>query len=227
MKFRSWYLFFIIGLVFLVLLLMFIPVTISAFAEVDGSGSGEVVGIVSTIFCVFPAFILATLFLLLAFFLRKKIRELSELAETLRSYRIITISDLARKMDKNKEVARHAVKQCLKKGFIQGRMDEKEETFYTTEYLKNTPNIINGWRCASCNAENKEIILPGEVGKCSSCGDVLDNRAKDVTTVKGEDILPPEPKKTKGEDEKKPIPPKKIEPPAAVKEMIESARSGK
>jgi hypothetical protein len=222
-KFRMWHLHLILGIVFAILTIMMIFLAVSLYVDdsrgADVDMSGDIV-----IFCCLPFFLPETIiFILLAIYTWKRARDQQELAARLDTYRIIKIGDLAQKMGKKEDKARKMVKACIKRKYVIGRLDEKEETFYTTVYLESTPNIINGWRCASCNAENQEIILPGEVGKCSSCDDVLDNRAKDVTTVNGEDLLPPDPKKAK-EEEKKPIVPRKIEAPAAVKQMMEQSR---
>jgi len=179
MKFRIWHIFLIIGLSFLALVLMFLPVAIMGFTGLEESGSGDVVGIFTMILCVVPAFVPGVIFLLLAVLFRARLKKLAELAEMLRSYRLITMSDLARRLDRREHRVRNAVKLCMKMGLIDGKFDEGENTFVTREYIDKEPGMINGWRCSGCGNYNKKIVLPGEVAKCDACGAILDRTSSD------------------------------------------------
>jgi len=179
MKFRIWHIFLIIGLSFLALVLMFLPVAIMGFTGLEESGSGDVVGIFTMILCVVPAFVPGVIFLLLAVLFRARLKKLAELAEMLRSYRLITMSDLARRLDRREHRVRNAVKLCMKMGLINGKFDEGENTFVTREYIDKEPGMIKGWRCSGCGNYNKKIVLPGEVAKCDSCGAILDRTSSD------------------------------------------------
>ncbi len=179
MKFRLWHIFLIIGFVFLGLALMFLPIFLSGLVGLDDTGSGEVVGICGIIFCFIPAFVPTVIFLLLAVLFRARIKKLAELAEMLRSYRVITMADLARKMGRREHRVRNAVKLCVKRGLIDGKFDEGENTFLTREYIDKEPGLINGWRCGSCGNYNKKIVLPGEVAKCDACGVILERTSSD------------------------------------------------
>jgi hypothetical protein len=181
MKFRLWHIFLIIGLSFLVLALMFLPIAISGMVGLDDSGSGEVIGLFSMIFCFIPAFVPTAIFLVLAVLFRARLKKLAELAEMLRSYRVITMSDLARKIGRREHRVRNAVKLCMKRGLIDGKFDEVENAFVTREYIDKEPGLINGWKCSSCGNYNKKIVLPGEVAKCDACGVILERTSSDKT----------------------------------------------
>lgn len=223
MRFRIWYLYITLGILFAICTVMLIYMAASLYVD-DARGkdidmTGDVV-----VFCCMPFFLPeAIFFLVLGIFTKRRAKNLRILAARLDSYRIIKISDLAQKMGKSEKKARKMVRRCIKKKYVKGRLDEEEETFFTTEYLENTPNIINGWKCSNCENYSREIILPGEVGRCPSCGDLLDNSVKEISTINGEDLLPPD-KKKKEVPNKAPIEPRKIEPPAAVQEMIAKYR---
>jgi hypothetical protein len=222
LRFRIWYVFIVLGIIFALMSVAILFVSATAYVEEARGEEIHMDGDIG-IFCCLP-FLLpeAILFIALAILLWKRDKSLRDLAARLETYRIIKVSDLARKMGKSEKKARKMVLSCIKKKYIDGRMDANEETFFTTKYLANTPEVINGWKCTNCGGYNEQLLLPGEVGKCSFCEFLLDRSSKEVSRVKGEELLPPDPKKKK---EKPPPPPRKIEAPAAVKDMMDKARS--
>ena len=178
MRFRVWHLLLVLGILFALTSVFF--VFMAASIRVDEK-RGEDIDMTSDvpIFCCLPFFLPeAIVFLALSVFFWIKAKTYRELASRLESYRIIKVHDLAMKMGNKEDKARKMVETCIKRKYVKGRLDEKKDTFYTDEYLKNTKNLINGWKCKTCGAQNDEILLPGEIGKCAYCGDVLDNKTR-------------------------------------------------
>jgi len=224
LRFRIWYVYVALGILFMLVSVLFVYMAVSL--RVDEI-RGKHVDMSSNIpiFCCLPFFLPeALLFLALAVFSWKRAKNHEELASRLETFRIIKMSDLAVKMGTTEKKARKMVKRCIKKKYVNGRLDEKEETFYTTEYLMACENVIKGWECSHCGRRNNEIILPGEIGKCVFCGQFYDSSAKNVEIVKGEELLPKQEEKKRRkrgkEEEELPKGPRKIEPPAAIKEMM-------
>ena len=189
MKFKSWHLFLILGTLFSIFSIMVFSMSVIDYIDQargkEDAGSGN-----TGMFFVLPNVLsVAVLFDVLAVVFWKMDKNLTELTAKLKAHRIIRISDLSRYLNVNENNARRMVRNCVKKGYVTGRMDGMERVFYTTEYLMKVPEVVCGWRCGNCGAQNHQLLLPGEVGRCTSCGVLFNKNAKDIRTVRGADII--------------------------------------
>jgi len=188
-KFKLWHLFLIIGTFFSLIAIIFL--SISIIDLIDQATGKEDAGYGETgMFCVLPNILpFAIIFDVLAVVFWKMDKNLTELAAKLKAYRIISISDLSRYLGVNEANAKRMVRNCLKKGYVVGRMDRMEKFFYTTEYLMKVPRVVCGWICGNCRTQNHQLLLPGEIGRCYFCGFILNNNATDIRTVRGADVV--------------------------------------
>lgn len=114
MKFRFWYVFVILGIFFALISIFFIFFAVAIKADELRGKDTDMTSDVS-ILCCLPFFLPeALIFLGLGMVLWRRTKNQKELASWLESYRIIKISELARKMGKSEEKARKMVKTCIK-----------------------------------------------------------------------------------------------------------------
>jgi len=195
LRFRLWHLFLVLGIIFSTLALMILFVSTAAFVEEHREGNAEISGTLY-LSCCMPSFLPgAIIFVVLAILFSGRSKGLRRLAARLESYRIVTISELSSRMGKSEEKVLKMVKKCIKWGYVNGRLDRAERTYYSLDFLERSPHIVNGFVCSSCGHENKVMVLPGEMVRCSSCGDPFERSDRVVSAVDGRDLVPPKDRK--------------------------------
>ncbi|MFW9877026.1 MAG: PCI domain-containing protein [Candidatus Thorarchaeota archaeon] len=167
----------IIGLLSYFLFFMF-AIGFSAGQFNDSEGDYSFYGQMILIVCT-PALLLPSI--ILTFFgyrSRKKYEKLQEIADLLKAYRSIKISDLARKIGKSEQEAIELINKCIKEKLVFGYLNQTENIFMTSDYTKQVPKSTQGWKCTACGAFNDSLILPGETAKCGYCGKIDDTHIK-------------------------------------------------
>lgn len=109
---------------------------------------------------------------------RLKYKELTNVANYLKTYRTIKLTELASKLDKPELETKEIIKKCLKEKLVSGYLDPIENVFKTNEYFNHLPESKKGWKCTACGGFNDSIILPGETAKCNYCGKLQTSTTK-------------------------------------------------
>lgn len=100
----------------------------------------------------------------------KRTEYLTDMADILKAYRRVSIPVFAKRIEASETEAERVILECLEDGLLLGYISPRSRVFFTKEYLDQIENVQIGWRCPNCGANNKEIILPGEVDICPYCG---------------------------------------------------------
>ena len=106
----------------------------------------------------------------------KRREYLIDMADILKAYRRVTISDFAKRIEMNDADAERIILECLEDGLLFGYISRRSRVFFTREYLDQIEDVQIGWECQNCGSHNQEILLPGEVDRCPFCGSM--SRAK-------------------------------------------------
>jgi len=99
-----------------------------------------------------------------------RIEELKDLADILIAYRRIEISKIAERIKRTVPEAESLILETLEEGLVDGYISRKQHVFFTRDYLEQIDDVRMGWVCDNCGAVRDELLLPGEVGKCTYCG---------------------------------------------------------
>jgi hypothetical protein len=102
---------------------------------------------------------------------------LIDMADILKAYRRISITDFAERIGKDERYAEKIILECLEDGLVKGYISKRSKVFFTSEYLEQLDDVQIGWECPGCGAQNQEILLPGEVDRCPYCGTMSKARA--------------------------------------------------
>jgi DNA-directed RNA polymerase subunit RPC12/RpoP len=100
--------------------------------------------------------------------LGQKQRELEKLAGFLKSYRRVSISDVAHKLDRSEYDTEHLITECVEKGLIRGYFDRSSGEFFTYESMFE--EVKRPDKCPNCGASMYTRVLSGESAVCNYCG---------------------------------------------------------
>jgi len=100
---------------------------------------------------------------------RRKFQKLQDVADILKAYRRIKISELAQKINKTEMESEKMILECIEKELVQGYMDRMAGAFFTNDFLHQVRDAKHGWKCPACGAYNDKVVLPGEIAKCAYC----------------------------------------------------------
>jgi hypothetical protein len=171
---KTWPIPLILGIIGLLLYFFFFMFAIgfSAGQFNDSESDISIYGEILLLFCT-PALLLPSIILTyFGYRSRKKYEKLQEIADLLKAYRSIKLSDLARKIGKSEQETIELINKCLKEKLVYGHLDRTEMVFKTHDYVDQLPKSKQGWKCSSCGAFNDSLILPGETAKCGYCGKI-------------------------------------------------------
>lgn len=98
---------------------------------------------------------------------RKEIDQLEVLSGIIDSYRRISITELAKKMNLTQEQTTKLLMKAIHRDIIEGNFDRTTEEFFTKEAEKIT---VCYRFCPNCGSPFDKIYLIGETVKCSRCG---------------------------------------------------------
>ncbi len=99
-----------------------------------------------------------------------RLEELQDLADILIAYRRVEISRIADKIGRTVPETERLILETLEEGLVDGYISRKQHVFFTRDYLEQIDDVRMGWVCDNCGAVHDELLLPGEVGKCTYCG---------------------------------------------------------
>lgn len=119
-----------------------------------------------TVFFFLPAILLLYVYLLL----REKEQLMENFTSLLKIYRKLNVASLASKMGISNYKANKLLLRCLKKGYLQGRYDEKLDEFVADTAVKKRLEVTS---CYFCGAPLSEETLVGETVKCQYCDRIL------------------------------------------------------
>ncbi len=95
---------------------------------------------------------------------------LIDIADILKAYRRITISDFGTKIRMDENSAERIILECLEDGLVRGYISKRSRVFFTMDYLDQIDDVQIGWQCSGCGANNQQAPASGEVDRCPYCG---------------------------------------------------------
>ncbi len=101
---------------------------------------------------------------------RARHEQLKDVADILKAYRRIKLSELGSRLGKTEREAEKLILECLEEKLIHGYIDPSKRVFLTSDYAYQYSSSKVSWRCEGCGTFNESFNLPGEHAKCSHCG---------------------------------------------------------
>lgn len=106
--------------------------------------------------------------------IKKKVRELEDLAGLLRTYRRIKLAEIALKVGKPEVEANKMVWRCIETGLVEGHVDRTTGEFFLKESIRDAVPV---YKCENCGAVVENVFLEGETARCNYCGHRLGQKA--------------------------------------------------
>lgn len=173
---ESWKIYYVLGIVgLLIYLFLFIigAAYLTIFQPEDYSREDSVTaGTLLISVCTPMLFLPSIIFFIIGWRGRSKFMMYEDVANVLKAYRRIKISELARKFNKPEYEAEKLVMECIERNLVNGYMDRQAQEFFTRDAMHQMPQSKSGWKCSACGAYNDSVILPGETAKCGYCGKI-------------------------------------------------------
>ncbi len=95
---------------------------------------------------------------------------LKQLATLIRTYRRISIAEIAKKFSLNEIEAEKLLNTAIELHLVNGNMDRTTGEFFISESLNEIKKISF---CPNCGASLSQVIYKGETGKCPACGSMF------------------------------------------------------
>jgi len=102
--------------------------------------------------------------------LSKLEENLKQLASLVKTYRRISISEIAKKLNVNEMEAEKLLNTAIDLDLISGNMDRITGEFFISESLEEIKKISF---CPNCGASLTQVIHKGETAKCYACGSMF------------------------------------------------------
>ncbi|HPS86177.1 MAG TPA: PCI domain-containing protein [Spirochaetota bacterium] len=102
--------------------------------------------------------------------LSKLEENLKQLASLVKTYRRISISEIAKKLNVNEMEAEKLLNTAIDLDLISGNMDRTTGEFFISESLEEIKKISF---CPNCGASLTQVIHKGETAKCYACGSMF------------------------------------------------------
>jgi hypothetical protein len=102
--------------------------------------------------------------------LSKLEENLKQLAALVKTYRRISLTEIAKKFSINEMEAEKLLNTAIDLDLISGNMDRTTGEFFVAESLNEIKKISY---CPNCGASLTQVIHKGETGKCSACGSLF------------------------------------------------------
>jgi hypothetical protein len=96
--------------------------------------------------------------------------KLNQLTAIIKSYRRISLSDIAKKFNTTETEAERLLTTAINHNMINGNMDRTTGEFYVADSVNEIKRISF---CPNCGASINQVIYNGETGKCSACGSLF------------------------------------------------------
>ena len=162
---ESWKIYYVLGIVgLLIYLFLFIigAAYLTIFQPEDYSREDSVTaGTLLISVCTPMLFLPSIIFFIIGWRGRSKFMMYEDVANVLKAYRRIKISELARKFNKPEYEAEKLVMECIERNLVNGYMDRQAQEFFTRDAMHQMPQSKSGWKCSACGAYNDSVILPG------------------------------------------------------------------
>jgi len=95
---------------------------------------------------------------------------LKQLAALVKTYRRISLTEIAKKFSINEMEAEKLLNTAIDLNLISGNMDRTTGEFFVAESLNEIKKISY---CPNCGASLTQVIHKGETGKCPACGSLF------------------------------------------------------
>lgn len=92
---------------------------------------------------------------------------IKQLAALVKTYRRISLSEIAKKFGMNEIEAEKLLNSAIDLDLIRGNMDRTTGEFFISDSINEVKKISF---CPNCGASVTKVLLNGETGKCPSCG---------------------------------------------------------
>ena len=102
--------------------------------------------------------------------LSKLEENLKQLAALLKSYRRISLSEIAGKFKTTELEAEKLLNTAIELNLVSGNMDRTTGEFFISESLNEIKKLSY---CPNCGASLTQVIHKGETAKCPSCGSMF------------------------------------------------------
>jgi len=96
--------------------------------------------------------------------------KLKQLAALIKTYRRISLTEIAKKFRINEIEAEQLLNKAIELDLITGNMDRTTNEFFVSDSLDEIKKISF---CPNCGAALSQIIHRGETGKCTACGSLF------------------------------------------------------
>jgi hypothetical protein len=117
---------FMIGtFIFLIISLFYFTIGLEEYSDEENQEGGYVL----TTCCVLPGLILGIIFLGRAYYITGKNKPMQDLANLLRGYRVIPISEVANRIKKSDYETEHLILTCITNGYVKGYINPKTREF--------------------------------------------------------------------------------------------------
>ena len=95
---------------------------------------------------------------------------LNQLASLIKTYRRISLSEIAKKFSVSESEAEKLLNTTIGLDLVTGNMDRTTGEFFISESLGEIKKVSF---CPNCGASLTQVILNGETGKCPACGSLF------------------------------------------------------
>lgn len=102
--------------------------------------------------------------------LSKLEEKLKQLAALIKTYRRISLTEIAKKIGITEMEAERLLNTVIDLNLISGNMDRTTGEFFISESLSEIKKISY---CPNCGASLSQVIHNGETGKCPACGSLF------------------------------------------------------
>lgn len=102
--------------------------------------------------------------------LSKLEENLKQLATLVKTYRRISLTEVAKKFGISELEAEKWLNSAIELNLVKGNMDRATGEFFVSESLGEMKKVSF---CPNCGTSLAQVIYQGETGKCPSCGSLL------------------------------------------------------
>jgi hypothetical protein len=153
------------ALLFMGIMLMVVGIAMHLEKDSKHSDQGSSIAMGSTAFSI-PGAIM----IFLGIKARKEFDMTAAITSLVKSYRRITLLDIAQKLGINVSDAGKLLTRALSEGMVRGNFDRTTDEFFTDEAKSQT---LDYKFCPGCGAPLEKVILEGETARCDSCGKMI------------------------------------------------------
>ncbi len=159
----------VVGLVLLIVGALFLAVgVVEAAFEISGIGVPFLYEV--SALCIPTTIVPGVVLVIYGWKSRRQGRDMATFAAWVKTYRRISMKDLANKLGKPPQETERIMLDCVDKGLIQGFIDRSTDEFVLQEAAGREHYIAN---CPGCSNSLQRRYLDGETVRCPYCGTVI------------------------------------------------------